>query len=53
MGYTIAITQLEDGWPTEQCVQIPEAITQGKAMDGLMLMMKYAKKWVFQEYNEN
>ena len=42
MEYTIAVTQLEDGWLMGQCEQIPEAITQGRDMDDLMFMMKDA-----------
>ena len=43
MEYTIRITKdPNSGWLTGQCEQLPEAITQGKDLEELMLMMKDA-----------
>ena len=43
MEYTIQIKQNpQSGWFIGQCEEIPEAITQGKDMDQLMLMMQDA-----------
>ena len=39
MNYTISIQKNKNGWLTGQCVQIPEAITEGKDMDHLMKNM--------------
>jgi predicted RNase H-like HicB family nuclease len=43
MEYTIRIKKDDkSGWLTGQCEQLPEAITQGKDLDELMLMMEDA-----------
>jgi predicted RNase H-like HicB family nuclease len=43
MEYTIRIkTDSKSGWLTGQCEQLPEAITQGKDLDELMMMMEDA-----------
>ena len=43
MEYTIRIKKdVKSGWLTGQCEQLPEAITQGKDLDELMLMMEDA-----------
>jgi predicted RNase H-like HicB family nuclease len=43
MEYTIRIKKdSKSGWLTGQCEQLPEAITQGKDLEELMLMMKDA-----------
>jgi len=43
MEYTIQIKQNpQSGWFIGQCEEIPEAISQGKDMDELMLMMQDA-----------
>ena len=44
MNYTISIQKNKNGWLTGQCEQIPEAITEGKDMDHLMLNMNEATK---------
>jgi predicted RNase H-like HicB family nuclease len=49
MDYTIRITKdVKSGWLTGQCEQLPEAITQGKDMDELMMMMEDAIKLVLE-----
>ena len=43
MEYTIRIQKdSKSGWFTGQCEQLPEAISQGKDMAELMLMMEDA-----------
>jgi len=43
MEYTIRIKKdSKSGWLTGQCEQLPEAITQGKDLEELMLMMEDA-----------
>jgi len=49
MEYTIRIKKdIKSGWLTGQCEQLPEAITQGKDIDELMLMMEDAIKLVLE-----
>ena len=43
MEYTIRIKKdSKSGWLTGQCEQLPEAITQGKDLEELMMMMEDA-----------
>ena len=47
MEYTIRIEKdTKSGWLCGQCEQLPEAISQGKDMNELMLMMEDAIKLV-------
>jgi len=49
MEYTIRIKKdSKSGWLTGQCEQLPEAITQGKDLEELMLMMEDAIKLVLE-----
>jgi len=49
MEYTIRIKKdIKSGWLTGQCEQLPEAISQGKDLDELMLMMEDAIKLVLE-----
>ena len=49
MEYTIRIEKdTKSGWLCGQCEELPEAITQGKDMDELMLMMEDAIKLVLE-----
>ena len=49
MEYTIRIKKdSKSGWFTGQCEQLPEAITQGRDLDELMLMMEDAIKLVLE-----
>ena len=44
MNFTISIQENKDGWLTGQCEQLPEAISQGKDMDDLMINISDAIK---------
>ena len=49
MEYTIRIKKdIKSGWFTGQCEQIPEAISQGKDLEELMLMMEDAIKLILE-----
>jgi len=49
MEYTIRIKKdSKSGWLTGQCEQLPEAITQGKDLEELMLMMEDAIELVLE-----
>ena len=49
MEYTIRIKKdAKSGWLTGQCEQLPEAISQGKDLEELMLMMEDAIKLVLE-----
>jgi predicted RNase H-like HicB family nuclease len=49
MEYTIrVIKDPKSGWFTGQCEQLPEAITQGKDLEELMLMMEDAIELVLE-----
>ncbi len=32
-NFTVAFRQIEDGWWFARCMEVPEAITQGKTLD--------------------
>lgn len=52
MEYTISVHKdSESGWYTGQCVQIPNAISQGATLDELMDNMKDAISMIL-EYNK-
>lgn len=40
MEYTTIIEKTEDGWYVGQCEQLPEALSQGKTLDELLINMK-------------
>ena len=44
MNFTISIQENKNGWLTGQCEQLPEAISQGKDMDDLMINISDAIK---------
>jgi predicted RNase H-like HicB family nuclease len=49
MEYTIRIKKdTKSGWLVGQCEQLPEAISQGKDLEELMLMMEDAIKLVLE-----
>jgi predicted RNase H-like HicB family nuclease len=49
MEYTIRIKKdSKSGWFTGQCEQLPEAISQGKDLEELMLMMEDAIRLVLE-----
>ena len=46
MGYTAIIKEAENGWFTAQCEELPEALTQGKSVEEVIINLKDAIKLV-------
>ncbi len=53
VGFTAEFRQIEDGWWMAQCVEVPEAVTQGETLEEARENLREALEMVIESRRED